>query len=118
MGKLYLAVSLIKSVMNFLGQPEGIQQSILAGGSLTGYYRAHLGTGSSGYQTGFSDKLTELIDLVIGNSGNLHRQTRGIRYRTISVFLRRLCDHSLLLGRNLSVYRDNTGRKIVCSLVA
>src|SRR5699024_5543376 len=65
-GKLHGVIAQIKSLVNLLGQIKGINQSVLAGGSLAGYHRAHHGTGSSGDQAFFGDKLLELFDFVKG----------------------------------------------------
>ena len=67
-----LAITLIESLKNLLGDPIGIQKSILTGGSLSGYYRSDLCSCSSCLQTFLRNKFLKLFDLFVGDSLDLH----------------------------------------------
>ena len=105
-------------MVDFLRQSEGIDQSILAGRSLTGNHRTHLGTGSSAAHACRLDRCLELVDLFIRNSLHLHGQSGGKGHDSVSIFLCRVCDRTHLSGGDFSVYSNNPGGKIIGSLVA
>ena len=104
--------------MNLLGKLEGIQKSILTGGSLTCYNRTYLGAGSSCYQAGFCDVFTEVVNLVVRNPLYLDSQTCGKGYNPVAELLCGLTDNLLLLCGDLTVDGDNTSGKIVGSFIA
>ena len=77
-GRATFAVAFVEALVDFLGNGVGIQKSVLAGGSLAGYYRTDFGSGSTGYQAFFGDKLLEFFNLIIGNPLNFHGKSGGV----------------------------------------
>ena len=51
--KLYLAIAMVKSLMDLFGKSKRIDQAVLTGGTLAGHHRANLGSGTAGLQTVF-----------------------------------------------------------------
>lgn len=46
------AIAVEEALMDLFGQAEGIDQSVLTGGSLAGDYRANFGAGAAGFESG------------------------------------------------------------------
>ena len=66
MRQSYCAVAFIETMVDLLGEAEGIQKSVLTGGSFTGNDRADERTGSAGYEPFLSDEGLDLINFIIG----------------------------------------------------
>ena len=116
-GKHHITISFIKSVKDLFRQCIGIQQSILTGSSLTGYYGTHLRTSPTGNQTFLCNKFLKLFNLFIRNSLHFYRKSCGIGKHSIAIFFCCVCHKSVLRCSYLSVYCDNSCRKIVCAFV-
>ena len=74
-----IAVSFIKTFVDFLGDRIGIQKSILAGCSLAGYHRTDFCSRSSCHQSFFCDELLEFFNLIIRDSLDLYGKSRCIQ---------------------------------------
>ena len=77
-GKGNIPVAFVEALVDFLGNGVGIQKSVLAGGSLAGYYRTDFGSGYTSYPAFFGDKLLEFLNLIIGNPLNFHGKSGGV----------------------------------------
>ena len=111
-------ISYIKLLMDLFRKSKSIDQSILAGSSFTGNYRADLGAGSAGVQSCLLDKGPEFIDLLIRDPLNFHSKTCGICNISVSEFLCSLSDSDLLISGDLSVSGHDPSGKIICAFVA
>ena len=108
-----LAITLIESLKNLLGDPIGIQKSILTGGSLAGYYRSDLCSCSSCLQTFLRNKFLKLFDLFVGDSLDLHGKPGRVGKISVAEFLCCFRHTSVLCRCHLSVYSDHPCRKFI-----
>ena len=115
-GQLHLIVTHKETLMDLLGQSVGVNEAVLAGGTLTGDHRAHLGAGTAGFQTGLLLQiLTQGLDVLKGNTLDLHSQAGGHGNLAAAELLGGLSYHRALLGCNLSVAGDDPAIKAVGS---
>src|SRR5699024_2292032 len=73
--QLHFPVSVIESLVDLLRQRECIDQSVLAGCSLTGYDRADFRTCTSSLKSCLHQILSQRFDIVKRYSLDFHRQT-------------------------------------------
>ena len=118
MRELHLTVALVEPVMDLFGQAEGIDKAVLAGGTLAGNHGAHLGTGTAGLQPFPGNIGTEILDLVKGDTLNLHGHPGGEGDIAVAELFCRLADALKLLRGDLTVDGNDPGGEIVGSLVA
>ena len=105
------------SAVNLLADGKGVQQAVLAGGSLAGYHRADHGAGTAGDKALPGDICLERLDLVIGNALDLNGQPGGKGDGSVSKFFRGLGNAPLLGGGDLAVDSDDPSGEVVCALV-
>ena len=101
--------------MDRQGQGVGIDQTVLAGGTLTGDHRADLGAGAAGLQTGLlPEELPHGLDIFKGDTLDLHSQAGGHGNFAAAETLGRLRDDTALLCGDLSVAGDDTAVESIC----
>ena len=110
-------VALVKAMMNLLGKCEGVEQAVLAGRSLAGDNRTNLCAGTAGLQTCLCDVGLKCLDIFIWNPLYLHGKAGRKRHISISIFFCGFCQARHLCCIYLSIYCDDTGRKIVRPLI-
>ena len=115
--QFYIMPVYIKLIMDLFGKSKGIQKAILAGGSFTGYYRAHFRTGTACVQPAFLDIGTKLINFLIWDSLNFHGKTCGVCHPAVAEQFCCLTNTYLLFCCNFSVLGYDPGGKIIRSLV-
>ena len=109
MRKLVSAVSFVETFVDFLGECEGIQKSILAGSSFTGYNRTYQWTGSSCFQTFLCQIFLECLNIFIRNALYLYGLTGGERKNAVAEFFSGFCKTALLGSGYFSIDSDDTG---------
>lgn len=108
-GQLDSGVALEEAFVDRKGQGVGIDQAVLAGGTLTGDHWADLGAGAAGLQTSLlPEKSPKGLDIFKGNALDLHGQAGGHGYLAAAEALGCLRDDMALLRSDLSVPGDDT----------
>ena len=107
MRKFVSAVSFVETFVDFLGECEGIQKSILAGGSFAGYNRTYQWTGSSCFQTFFCQIFLECVNIFIGDALYLHGLTGSECKNAVSEFFSGFCKTALLGGGYFAYCDEN-----------
>ena len=115
--KRNVMVALVKTMVNLLGKCEGVEQAVLAGRSLAGDNRTDLCAGTAGLQTCLCDVGLKCLDIFIWNPLYLHGKAGRKRHISISIFFCSFCQARHLCCIYLSIYCDDTGRKIVRPLI-
>ena len=116
-GQLDAAIALVEQMVQLLGQVEGVDQAVLAGGALAAHHGTDLGAGAAGDQASLGNVAAEVLDLVEGDAGDLNGQAGGEDGGAVAEFLSGLGDDSHLLGGDLAVYGDDTAVEVIGALV-
>ena len=117
MRQLNAGIAMVEHFMDLIGKRVGIQKAVLAGGSLAGYHRTDLGTGSASFQTGFRQFLPQRVNISIGHADDLHRQTGRHGDPSAPVFLSRRRNGLTFRRRNISVSGNNADIEVIGSLI-
>ena len=113
-GQLDLVVAHKEALVDLLRQGVGVDETVLAGGTLAGDHGAHLGAGAAGLQTGlFPQELAQGLDVLKGHTLDLHGETGGHGNLAAAEALGRLGDHAALLRGNFAVAGNDTAVKTV-----
>ena len=107
--KCNIMVALVKTMVNLLGECEGVEQAVLAGRSLAGDDRTDLCAGTTGLQACLCDVGLKCLDIFIWNPLYLHGKAGRKRHISISIFFCGFCNTRHLRCIYLSIYRDDTG---------
>ena len=118
MRQLDIVVAQEETLMDLVRQCKGINQTVLAGSTLTGNYRTYLGACSAGHQTILSQILTDRLHILKGNALDLNSQTRSHCDFAAAIQFSSFCDGTVLLCCDLAVSGDYTAVKTVsCGLI-
>ena len=113
MRQLDIAITFKEPFVNLFRQREGINQTVLAGCTLTGNNRTYFGTGAAGLQTCFRKECAQRLDVRIRNTLNLNSQTGG--HCNLAAAVNRSCfgNDAAFFSGDLAVAGDNTAVEAV-----
>lgn len=100
-------VAQVEPLVEFLAQAEGIQQAVLAGGTLAGDDGPHQRAGAASLQTGPGQEGTQVVQFIVGHALDLQRQAGGHSHLAGAVPLGGLGNDPLFLGGDLAVAGDD-----------
>lgn len=105
-----------KPFMQFFGNGIGIQQAILAGGTLAGDNWAYLFAGTAGLQAAFCQEGTQRINFFKGNLLDFHGQAGGKAQFTVAEFVCGIHNALHVFGGDFAVAGDDTAVEQVGAL--
>ena len=93
----------VELLVDPVGQAEGIQQAILAGGTLTGHHRTDQRAGAAGEQAVLTQEVDEGLDVLMLDALNFQGQTGGHGHLAGAELLGSLGNGLVLLGGDLTI---------------
>ena len=109
MGQGHIMIAHIEPLVDFLGKGIGIDQAVLAGGSLAGNHRANQCPGAAGGQAAGAQKIRQRLDVFISDALNLHGQPGGHGHLTGAEPIGGLGNGPVLVGGDSAIAGDDPG---------
>ena len=100
-------IAQVELLVDLLAEGEGVNQTVLAGGTLAGNYRAHLGTGAAAVQSTLLQELHHRRNVVIPDALNFDGEAGGHGNLAAAEFVSGFCDGTHLVGGDPAVAGDD-----------
>ena len=110
--QLDVVPAFVECLMQIPSQRLSVNQAMNTNRSLAGYNGTDSGTRTTGIESGLGNEVVERLNILVGQTLNLHCQAGRHGSLAVSEFPGRLSDFVQLLIRQQAVHSNDTGHKV------